>query len=203
MDRKFSAVVLAGGRSARMGRPKATLAFGAETVVERIVRELARVFEQIVIVAPPVEAGTLPSSLHEKALVIHDESAYPGPLDALRRGLETAAHEAVFACSCDLPMLDAGLARTLCAMLDRYDAAIPRVGGKLEPLCAAYHRRCAAALSELAGRGVMRVREITRLVNARIVDEAELRRFDPELRSFLNVNTPEDYRKALRLAGLA
>ena len=202
MDRKFSAVVLAGGRSARMGRPKAALAFGAQTILERIVGELASGFAQVVIVAAPAEAESLRPSIREKALVIHDETAYPGPLDALRRGLEAAAHEAVFACSCDLPMLDAGLARALCAMLDGYDAAIPRVGGKLEPLCAAYHRRCAAALSELAGRGVMRVREITRLVNAKIVDAAELRRFDPELRSFLNVNTPEEYQKALRLAGL-
>jgi len=203
MDGKFSAIVLAGGRSARMGRPKATLSFGAETVVERIVGELARSFDQIVIVAAPAEAESLPPSIHEKALVLHDETAYPGPLDALRRGLEAAAHDAVFACSCDLPMLDVELARGLCAMLDGYDAAIPKAGGKLQPLCAAYHRRCAAALARLASAGVMRVREIAGLVNAHIVEEADLRRFDPELRSFLNLNTPEEYRKALRLAGLA
>ncbi len=202
MDAKCSAVVLTGGRSARMGRSKAALAFGAETILERIVGELARSFDQIVIVTAPVEAESLPPSIHEKALVIHDETAYPGPLDALRRGLTAAAHDIVFACSCDLPMLDAGLASGLCAMLDGYDAAIPKVGGKMQPLCAAYHRRCAAAFSELGKKGVTRVREIVRLVNARIVDEAELRRFDPELRSFLNVNTPEEYQKALRLAGL-
>ncbi len=202
MDRKCSAVVLAGGRSARMGRPKATLTFGAETIVERIVGELARRFDEIVIVAAPAEAESLPASIREKALVIHDDTAYPGPLDALRRGLEAAAHEIAFACSCDLPMLDAGLAQALCGMLDGYDAAIPKVGGKLQPLCAAYHRRCAAALSALGSKGVMRVREIIGAVNARIVDEDELRRLDPEFRSFLNVNTPEEYQKALRLAGL-
>ena len=202
MDAKCSAVVLTGGRSARMGSPKAALAFGAETILERIVGELARSFGQIVIVAAPAEAESLPSSVAKAALVIHDETAYLGPLDALRRGLEAAAHDAVFACSCDLPMLDAGLARGLCAMLDGSDAAIPRVDGKLQPLCAAYHRRCARAFSELGKKGVTRVREIVRLVNARIVDEAELRRFDPELKSFLNVNTPEEYKRALRLAGL-
>lgn len=183
-----------------MGRPKAALAFGAETILERIVRELARRFGQIVIVAAP--GDSFASRMREMALVIHDETAYPGPLDALKRGLEAAAHNVVFACSCDLPMLDAGLALGLCATLDDYDAAIPGVGGKLQPLCAAYRRRCAGALAALARKGVARVSEVVSFVNARIVEETELRRFDPELRSFLNVNTPAEYMEALRVAGL-
>ena len=108
-------------------------------------------------VAAPAETESLPSSIRKTALVIHDETAYRGPLDALRRGLEAAAHDAVFACSCDLPMLDADLARGLCAMLDGCDAAIPRVGAKLQPLCAAYHRRCAGAMAEFYEAGAERL----------------------------------------------
>ncbi len=202
MSRKFSAVVLTGGQSVRMGMPKAALAFGRQTILERIVAEIARFFAQVIIVAAPTEVDPYSQKMRDGVITIHDQTAYAGPLDALRRGIEAAKHEVVFACSCDLPLIDGRTARELCAMLDGYDAVIPKIGGRMQPLCAVYNRRCAAALSSMSARGVTRVRDIAQVVNVRIVDEVELRRFDPELRSFFNVNTREDYQQALRLAGL-
>lgn len=184
-----------------MGTPKAALAFGPETILERIVRELARFFAQVIIVAAPKDVDPYMTKMPAGVITIHDQTAYAGPLDALRRGLEAAEHEVVFACSCDLPLIDGRTAQELCAMLDGYDAVIPNVGGQMQPLCAAYDRRCATALSAMRAQGASRVRDIAQLVNVRIVDEHELRRFDPELRSFFNVNTRQDYQQALRLAG--
>lgn len=195
---RLSAVILAGGRSARMGAAKAALKFGALTMLERIVGELGREFSDIVVAAAPADIDPITTAL--AARIIHDEVAYAGPVGALARGLRAAAHDIVFACSCDLPMLNAKVARSLCAMLPGFDAVIPEIGGKLQPLHAAYARSAAIdALEKMIAENEQRLTEIAGFINARIVPEVELRKLDPDLASFLNVNTPDDYRRALAM----
>ena len=80
-------------------------------------------------------------------------------------------------------------------------AVIPEVGGKLQPLHAVYRKRCASAIESLAA-GEKRLTASASAINARKVGEDEIRKLDPQLNSFFNVNTPEDYRRALKLAGL-
>lgn len=202
MSARFSAIVLAGGASARMGRTKADLPFGAETMLARIVRELAREFDDIVIVAAPSDQDSERPPL-AGVTTIHDETAYGGPLDALARGLRAAAHPVAFACSCDLPLIDASVARKICEMAaDDEDAVIPRVDGIDQPLHAAWRTRCAGILSEMHRAGYRRITQAFPKIRARIVDESELRKISPTLVSFLNVNTPEEYDRALKLAGL-
>ena len=91
----------------------------------------------------------------------------------------------------------------LIAMLDDFDAVIPEVGGKLQPLHAVYRRSCARTFERLAVAGEKRLTTAASAINARIVDEASIRKLDPQLNSFFNVNTPEDYGQALKLAGFA
>ncbi|HUY27365.1 MAG TPA: molybdenum cofactor guanylyltransferase [Candidatus Binataceae bacterium] len=193
-----SAIALAGGRSSRMGRAKATLPRGGLTLLEHIVAELGRYFGDLVIVAAP-ESVQAALAVPAAARIIRDDRAYEGPVDALARGLDAARADAAFACSCDLPMLDARVAAALLAMLSGYDAVIPSVGGRLQPLHAVYRREVAGALRAMRARGENRLSEIAGEVRTRIVDEAELRALDPELRSFMNVNTPADYARAIRL----
>lgn len=201
MSADFSAIVLAGGQSARMGRAKAALRFGAETMLERVVRRLAREFSDIVIVAAP-RAVAAEVSRVAGAKMIHDESAYGGPADALARGLRAVRNPAAFACSCDLPLIDSRLARRICAMLADDDVVVPRVDDRYQPLHAAWSVSCADTLAEMHRAGEGRLINIVRKLHARIVDEAELRSSAADLQSFLNVNTPEDYDRALKLAGL-
>lgn len=183
-----------------MGRPKAALDFGGVPLLTRIVIDLKRRFDEIVIVAAPLSAGQ-PRIEIPGLKIVHDETAFAGPLDALRRGLDALDHGVAFACSCDLPLLNSDVAVKLVAMLDDFDAVIPEVGGKLQPLHAVYRKQCARAIEALGPSGEKRLTEATRSINARKVDEAELRKIDPELRSFFNVNTPDDYQHALKLAG--
>jgi molybdenum cofactor guanylyltransferase len=184
-----------------MGRPKATLALGASTLIERVVRELAHEFTDIVVIAAPrdvreVELPTL------EARVIHDEAAFGGPLGALARGIQTARNEAVFACSCDLPFLRAEAARSLCRMLADYDAVIPLIEGRYQFLHAAYHRRCAQGLHKILEAGKKRLSAILDALRVFIVNENDFRRLDPSGLSCFNVNTLQDYERALKLAGL-
>jgi molybdenum cofactor guanylyltransferase len=193
-----SAIILAGGRSARMGRPKATLRLGGTTLIERTVAELARVFDDIVVVAAPESEG-IELPILSTATIVHDDEAYRGPVDALARGLRAARYEFVFACSCDLPMLRAEVAAWMLSLADGYDAVIAWVDGRLQPLHAVYRRRCDSALDAMLARGEHRLGAVADAVTARIVSEIEYRRADLEALSCFNINTPEDYARAARL----
>jgi molybdopterin-guanine dinucleotide biosynthesis protein A len=151
---------------------------------------------------------------HRTNLIIErDEAAFAGPVGALRRGLDRARGTITFACSCDLPLLRPDLAVALCAMLDDrigalsatpYDAAIPSIEGFTQPLCAAYRREPAiAALLAMEAEDERRLTRLADRLNIDVVDEVALRAFDADLRSFLNVNTADDYARALRLARTA
>lgn len=183
-----------------MGQPKMSLDFGGTPLLTRIVIELKRRFDEIVIVAAP-DLSTTPGVPIAGVKVIHDEEAFQGPLEALRRGLLALEHDVAFACSVDLALLNAYVADALVGQLEDFDAVIPEVGGKLQPLHAVYRRRCANAIESLAAKGERRLTANATAVNARRVPEQELLALDPLLRSFFNVNTPEDYARALELAG--
>jgi molybdopterin-guanine dinucleotide biosynthesis protein A len=145
---------------------------------------------------------------HTNLIVERDEAAFAGPVGALRRGLARARGTIAFACSCDLPLLRPDLAVALCAMLERgavattpFDAAIPSIEGFTQPLCAAYRREAAiAALLAMEADSEHRLTRLADRLNVNVVDELALRSFDADLRSFLNVNTADDYARALRLA---
>lgn len=197
-SRKLSAVVLVGGRSSRMGRDKATLPIAGTTLIERTIAELRREFDDIVVVAAPesIHAATLPAL---DATLIRDEVAFAGPATALLLGLQASRHDLIFACSCDLPMLNARLAADLCSMLeDQNDAVIPMINDHLQVLHTVYRKRCAATLEAMLARGARSLREFAAMLDVRAVGEQELQRIDPESRSFFNINTPSDYAAAIR-----
>lgn len=189
-----SAIILAGGRSSRMGTPKEALDFGGVTILQRIVDELTPLFAEVLVVGAP--QGKIEVS---SVRLLHDETAFAGPLDALRRGLVASSNQIAFACSCDLPLLKADLATGLCAMLETFEAAIPTVNGHDQPLCAAYRKDAASKIAAILDSGDKRMQTLVSALNTRSVVDIELRRFDPDLRSFMNVNTPADYAKALAL----
>ncbi len=199
------AVILAGGRSARMGMPKAALPFGDTTVIERILDQLRPSFNEIVLSLAPeaTELFSVERAISNRAdlIVVRDAEPWTGPVPALVRAFAAARSGIVFACSCDLPLLDARVAIALCAMVESRDAAIPEIGGQLQPLHAAYRREPAAAtLAAMAAAGEARLRTLAGRIDARRVGEAELRALDPELRSLFDIDTAEDYTRALRLA---
>jgi len=195
-----SAIILAGGRSARMGRPKATLSFGGITLIERTVAELARIFDDVVVVAAPEpEKIALPE--RKRARIVHDAEPYNGPAFGLARGLRATRHEIAFVCSCDLPMLRADVASWLVGLSAGFDAVIPRIGGRPQLLHAVYRSGCTDVLNAMIARGERRLGALLGAIRVRDVPEPEYRRADPDALSCFNINTPDDYATALRLAG--
>ena len=186
-----------------MGRDKASLPFGGVTILERILAELARYFDDLVLVGAPTDESSacMAIEMGPQLTIVHDDAPYEGPAGALARGLTHARHPIVFACSCDQPLMNGNVARALCAMLGGAGAAIPDIDARLHPLHAAYRRDAAlTALRGMEAEGERRLMALALRLQVRRVGVAELRPLDPELLSLLNVNTPEDYALALRYA---
>jgi molybdopterin-guanine dinucleotide biosynthesis protein A len=198
-----SAIILAGGQSRRMGRPKAALRFGNCSILERLINELSTSFDEILVAAAPeqVEPFAIEHLLmaHSSARLLRDPLPFEGAALALARSLSAATNDVVFACSCDMPLLRAGLARSLCTMLEGYEAVVPYINGSPQPLCAAYRRNVARFLQAEVLSGERRLTCITSGLRARRPKAVLLRQFDQDLRSFINVNTPEDYSRALAI----
>lgn len=198
MGAEIAAVVLAGGRGSRLGAPKAGLRLGGLTLLARVVDELKHRFGEIVVVAAAPELDQPWLAALSGVEIVFDATPYPGPVAALSQGLGAAQAPVVFACACDLPFLRAELAAGLCAMLAPSEQAVAmRIGGRPQPLCAAYRRPDAlAALDAMMAAGETRLRELLDRLLTHWAGEAELRALDPELASFFNLNTAEDYARA-------
>jgi molybdopterin-guanine dinucleotide biosynthesis protein A len=198
------AIVLAGGRSTRMGRDKASLPFGDGTLLSRVVLALARVVPEVVLVArkdqrlPPLPA--LPAGVEVR--VAHDEVEGKGPLGGLVPGLRAATAECAYLSSCDVPFLSDAFVRRMFDALGGKDVAIPEAEGHLHPLSAVYRKDAVlphveALLREDRLRPVFLLERVPHAA----VPASALREVDPELLSLANLNTPEAYEAALaRLA---
>lgn len=197
---KTGGIVLAGGRSTRMGTSKALLPFGTETMLQRVVRLLADIVSPIVIVAAPgQELPALPAGV----IVTRDEREGRGPLEGLRAGLKAlpAGMEAAYVTSCDVPLLERGFVEQMLTLADGYDIAVMEIEGFTHPLSAVYRRGTLPQVEALLAEDRLRPAFLFEAVNTRRVKPEEITA-DPELRTLRNLNTPEDYERALAEAGL-
>jgi molybdopterin-guanine dinucleotide biosynthesis protein A/molybdopterin converting factor small subunit len=187
-----TAVVLTGGKSSRMGRPKALLPFDGEPLIAHIVRRLGRAFAETVVVgAPEQELPPLP------VVLVRDQVAYQGPVSGIYHGLRAAAKEVCFVTSCDAPFLNLALISHLLSQISDCDVVVPFWENRFQPLHAVYRRSVAPLLQEQLERSDLRPISLYKKVRTREIHEDEVRRFDPEGLSFLNMNTPEDYQGAV------
>ncbi len=198
---KFGGVVLCGGQSKRMGKPKWSLPFGDELMLSRIIRILSPVLHPIVVVA--AEDQQL-SDLPGGVLVSRDKWKAKGPLAGLYSGL-MALHshcDAAFVTACDVPLLKPELVRHLLSLLKAHEIAIPFDGEYYHPLTAVYRPYLHGRIRELISRDQLRPLHLVEDSDSLRIPMEELRIVDPNLDSFQNLNHPEDYRAALVRAGL-
>jgi molybdenum cofactor guanylyltransferase len=195
-------IILCGGRSTRMGTPKALLAFGPETMLQRVVRLLSTVVSPIVVVAA---AGQPLPDLPPGVIVTHDEQQGRGPLEGLRAGLKALPDtvESAYVTSCDVPLLVPDFVRTLIGLLNDHDVAVMEIDGFPHPLSAVYRRRTLPHVEALLAEERLRAALLFDAVRTRRVQPAEMNAADPRLLTLRNLNTPEDYREALSIASEA
>jgi molybdenum cofactor guanylyltransferase len=196
-------VVLAGGRSTRMGSAKAALEWHGSTLLYRAAAVVMRSVDGpvVVVAAPGQELPELPAGV----AVVEDPVEGLGPMQGLAVGLAAVEDRAgaAFVCSTDLPFLHpAYVRRVLRGLDDGVDVALPVARGFRQPMAAAYRASLAGLVARLLQEGNRRPGMIfehcavAQLDDAALLDDADVARYDPDLESVLNVNTPDDYRAA-------
>jgi molybdopterin-guanine dinucleotide biosynthesis protein A len=185
-----------------MGTSKALLAFGPETMLQRVVRMLSTVVSPIVVVAAAEQS--LPD-LPVGVVVTRDEQQGRGPLEGLRAGLKALPEtiESAYVTSCDVPLLVPDFVRRMIDLLADHDIAVMEMDGFPHPLSAVYRRRILPRVEALLAQDRLRPVFLFDAVGTRRVLPAEMLSADPQLLTLRNLNTRDEYLEALSIAGLA
>lgn len=181
-------VILAGGRSSRMGSNKALLPYRGGLFIEAIHRRMSALFPEVLLVTnTPEQYDFLPC---RKAGDLFPDM---GALAGLHSGLYHSRTEHVFAVACDMPYLDDRLIRYLVGRRHRGDVVIPEGEVGLEPLHAVYARECLPHMEASLRANRRRIISFFDRVQIVAIEKNICNAFDPSFRCFSNINTPDDY----------
>jgi molybdopterin-guanine dinucleotide biosynthesis protein A len=179
--------ILLGGKSSRYGSNKAFVEIEGVRLVDRVARVMKSIFHRIVLLTnTPEEYAYLQMPM------VEDLIKGLGPMGGIYTGLMTLPGEAGFFVACDMPFLSESLIRHMVDVRDDFDVVVPRMDWMLEPLHALYSKKCLPILHEAIGQHQHQILKCFAELRVRYVDEEELRLWDPELRSFFNINKPQD-----------
>jgi len=187
----MTGIVLAGGENRRMGADKAFLPIAGSPLIEHVLRPLKRLFREIIVVTnSPDRYAAYGVS------VVRDAFNKRGPLTGIYSGLLHSTDEYNFVVACDMPFLNARLIAYMTALAEGYDAVVPTIGEFMEPLHAVYYKGIIPVIEERIRQNDQRIRNMLANLRIRYVLKEEIDRFDPERKSFKNLNTRQDYEEA-------
>ena len=197
---KLSALILAGGLSKRMGSDKAWLDLGGLPLIEHVSRRVLPLADELIFSTnTPDRYGPLLRRLSLPAHLVTDETPGTGPLAGIASGLRIARHDLVLVLAVDMPFVQVELLSYLAELAADYQAVVPETldpqSGELaaEPLHAFYRRSCLATITAHLQAGHRQIVSFLSDVRTRWVLPDEIARFDPDLLSFRNLNTPADW----------
>ena len=180
-------VILAGGKSSRYGTNKALAKINGIPLIENVIRVMRSLFQDLVLITnTPDEYAYLELPMYE------DLIKGLGPIGGIYTALNSITNDAGFFVACDMPFLNPDLIRHLVGIRGDFDVVVPEISGKMETLHALYAGRCIPAVRKLIDVHEYQTIRIFPEVSVRYLKENEIRRFDPELRSFFNINRPEE-----------
>jgi len=190
-------LILSGGKSKRMGRPKAFLPFEGSTVIGHIVHEIKDLFNEIFIVANEVE------SFEDLGVdVVKDILPHRGPLGGILSGLMTSSNHYAFVMACDMPLIDKRLVRELVSRRQDNDVVVLSHPHGIEPLFGVYSKNCIKPLEESLFAGNLSVQDFLSGLKAGIYEWLPERQDAEALPPFFNINTPQDYSRVIARAGM-
>ncbi len=179
-------VVLAGGESKRMGTPKHLLSTPQGVIVDLLRSKLSSLFVETVVVGRDL------TICRENVRVVEDLYSARSPLVGLYSGLQASSTDLVFVVACDMPFVKTRLVQHLLASTADADVVVPVVRGYFEPLCAAYRKRSSPIIQETIERGVLKVTYSYDSLHVQEISETQVKCLDPDLSSFVNLNTPKE-----------
>lgn len=185
----MTGLIMAGGKSKRLGQDKRFLMLGGKSCLQRVLEAYQDLFDEILVVADVKEPF--------QSLGVHVvEDLIPGraTLGGLYTGLHYARSDRVFSAAVDMPCLSTQTIRIVLDQADRGDIVIPDLNGQLQPMHAVYSKACLSYLKDLIVASRLKVQELCAVPDLRVhrIPQSVFERVDPDLRSFFNINTPED-----------
>jgi len=193
---RLTAIILAGGKSSRIGsgQDKAILKLNGKRLIDIVISKLKHIVgDNIIIVGPtekyPSYKQVVPDLFNQKGLLV-----------GLYSGLKTSVSQYNLVVGCDMPFLKVELLQYMRDKIDSNDIIIPRYARSyVEPLCAIYSKVCLEVMKRNIKVGILSVRKIFPYLKVKYIEEKEIKKVDPELNSFFNVNYKEDFIRAEEL----
>ncbi len=190
----ITGIILAGGKSSRFGSNKALAKFNGIPLIERVTDVLGRIFKNLMIITnSPLEYSYLKIPLHQ------DLVKGLGPVGGIYTGLDALDDDWAFFCACDMPFINEGLVRYIAEVRNGFDAVVPKVDWKIEPLHALYSKNCLPAMKELINKKEYQTIKAFNNINVRYVEEKEIKVYDPHETAFLNVNKQDELEKIVKM----
>ncbi len=183
----ITVAVLAGGASRRMGVDKSFVELGGKLMIQRTLEQVQA------LQAPLLLVTNAPDRYRQfQVPMVGDVVLGKGSLGGIYSALVHSTTPYTLCVACDMPFLNVDLMTYLVSLCSGFDAVVPVVDGQPQGLHAVYHRRCAKVIRQLMDRNALRISDLFDQLRVRLVGESALRLLDPELRSFTNLNTPEE-----------
>ncbi|MFH1783414.1 MAG: molybdenum cofactor guanylyltransferase [bacterium] len=190
MTDNITGIILAGGKSRRMGTDKSFVLWNGKPAIEILIDKMASLFSELIIV-------TNRPHLYKKYEIKTVKDVLPdrGPLGGIYSGLLLSKRMYGFVVACDMPFLNLDSVRYIAGKREGYDAVVAEFNGRFEPLCAVYSKNCIKSIENRFSANNLRVVDFLRDIKLRIIEEKEFREVDSGRACFVNINTPEEYSK--------
>ena len=193
----LTSIILAGGKSSRLGRCKLSESLCGKSLVEHVIGRLEPISNHLLIVTAE-EQSRLP--ITHKAEVFTDLYPNKGPLGGIYTGLLASKSPYNLIVGCDMPFLNINLLRYMISLIQGFDAIAPRLEiDKIEPLHAIYSRRCIDIIQTQLEHEHLKISQTLDMLHVRYVQQEECKRFDSQLLSFFNINSPSDLKRATKI----
>lgn len=185
----MTAIILAGGKAGRMGgKDKAFLEIDNQPLISLQLRLLRKLFAKIIVVtnSPEKYSGL------KGVKVTPDIVPHQGPLGGIYSGLKASRSLCNFVIACDMPCIDTGLIEYMYNKSSGYDAVVPKINNRYEPLYSIYSRNCLAPIARLLDKGIFKVNKLFPAIKVKEITEKEVRQFAIGVNVFTNINSKED-----------
>jgi molybdopterin-guanine dinucleotide biosynthesis protein A len=187
MNNHVTIAILAGGQSRRMGTDKSFVLLDGKPLIQHVIDRASQLETPLILIANDVER------YQQLGLTVYpDVIPGAGSLGGLYTALSHSKSDYTLCLACDMPQVNPALLHHLITLKDSYDAIVPRVNGVAQSLHAIYHQRCLPIIHEHIQQGKLKISRVIDVLNTRFVDDAELRQFDPDGTSFMNLNTQDE-----------
>ena len=192
---EVNTIILAGGKSARLGRDKIVEKLGTASLLEQVVSRVGPLSNKIILVTAN-ERKFAQFADRPDITVVSDIIPGQGALGGVYTGLVASDSRYNLVLAADMPFLNQSLLRYMIEVSEGYDFVLPHYDDLYEPLHAIYSRACIPAIEILIDRNRKAIIELFDYVKVRFLDAVEVDRFDPQRLSFFNINTLEDLERA-------